>query len=412
MFDTIKSTIYSLGRTLIKPIDWLIENPTVKLLLLMGLILSLFISVGVVTSVLISDIAAVIASFAVGLIVNIGVYWFSDKLIVLLTGAKNVDNDPKFAEIKQMVNKLTAEANKLDPKLQMKTPRLYFMRDRANAFATGRNPQNGIVCMTSDLLKLFDLNHNEDKAALKAILAHEISHIRHRDTFFMTSVAVVMNLLEIVAKTSFYCARANLFDRSKNNDTSTLQKVSIFAATLVLSSIIMPFSKILGTCFLSRTREYGADRGAFELMQNEKPMIRALRKLQKHVENPEFSPATEKNSSKLSRFDGVKAMCVSPDEVLNGNNTNKKSHFIVRFFKWLISEGISTHPTFDNRVKALNELAEKQRKERANTPPRVQVGKPLFHGYQPPAETNTQNYHQGGYTIQQQPKLGYTAPRF
>lgn len=380
------SFLKSIGSNILKPFHWFINNPTIKLLILMGLILSVFTTIGIITSLLISDIAVVLISFTVGALINLGIYWFSDKLIVLLTGAKNVDNDPKFAHIKQTIKELTDEANILDHKLNMKIPKLYFMQDRANAFATGRNPQNGLVCVTSDLLKLFDINKREDQQALKAILAHEISHIRHRDIFFMTSVAVVMNLMETVSKTAFYRARSNLLNNSGKKDNNVLANLGLFTTTLILSTVIMPVAKLLGTCFLSRTREYGADRGAFELMHDEKPMIRALRKLQQHVASPEFAPSSSKDKSKLSRFDGVKAMCLSPDEVLTDSKPGKKSNFIIRFFKWIANEGISTHPTFDNRVRALEELAADQTKSQviaSSDTKGPQMGKPLYYGYQP-----------------------------
>src|SRR2546426_7081944 len=111
-------------------------------------------------------------------ILNLGAYWFSDKIVLRMYGAREI-NPSDFADLHAMVRELAMRAN-------LPMPRLYLIPEEApNAFATGRNPQRGVVAVTEGLLRLLD------REEVAGVIAHELGHIKNRDTQIMSVAATI-----------------------------------------------------------------------------------------------------------------------------------------------------------------------------------------------------------------------------
>ncbi|WP_419420071.1 zinc metalloprotease HtpX [Legionella sp. D16C41] len=148
-------------------------------------------------------------------------------------------------------------------------PKVYLIEaDYMNAFASGYSEKSAMVAITRGLIEKLD------RAELQAVMAHELSHIRHNDIKLTLTVAVLSNILLIVIDILFYSViyRGNN-DRRQNNNANTL------ATVIIVLRYVLPLITVLLTLFLSRTREYMADSGSVELMRDNEPMARALLKI-------------------------------------------------------------------------------------------------------------------------------------
>lgn len=152
-------------------------------------------------------------------------------------------------------------------------PKVYLIEaDYMNAFASGYSEKSAMVAITRGLMGKLD------RAELQAVMAHELSHIRHHDIKLTLMVAVLSNILLIVIDVLFY---AVVFRRDKNEDNR-------LASIIIVLRYVLPLLTMVLTLFLSRTREYMADAGAVELMRDNEPMARALLKISAdHTEHAE-----------------------------------------------------------------------------------------------------------------------------
>lgn len=143
-------------------------------------------------------------------------------------------------------------------------PRIFIIEaDYMNAFASGYSEKSAMVAITRGLMEKLD------RAELQAVMAHELSHIRHHDIKLTLSVAVLSNILLVVIDILFY---SMLFKRDRREDNRLLIVIMVLRYVLPLITVVL-------TLFLSRTREYMADAGAVELMRDNEPMARALLKI-------------------------------------------------------------------------------------------------------------------------------------
>jgi heat shock protein HtpX len=193
-----------------------------------------------------------------GLVFVGGSYWFSDKLAIAAARAKPV-TEQEAPRLYAMVRELTSRA-------EMPMPRLYVSpSEQPNAFATGRSPNHAAVAVTQGLL------HALDDDEVKGVLAHEISHVRHRDILISSVAAAVAMAIMFVARMAMFSAlfggRGN--DRDGGNVVGAL--LMIVLAPLAASMIQMA---------ISRSREYEADRGGAELLGSGEPLARALEKIE------------------------------------------------------------------------------------------------------------------------------------
>ncbi|MGC1182432.1 zinc metalloprotease HtpX [Legionella sp.] len=162
-------------------------------------------------------------------------------------------------------------------------PKVFIIEaDYMNAFASGYSEKSAMVAITRGLINKLD------RAELQAVMAHELSHIRHYDIKLTLTVAVLSNILLIVVDVLFYSV---LFRRDNRRDDNRLLMV------IMILRYVLPLLTVLLTLFLSRTREYMADAGCVELMRNNEPLARALVKINAdHAQHAEYYSAEYGNT--------------------------------------------------------------------------------------------------------------------
>ena len=277
-----------------------------KTVILMTIMMVLFLIVG---STLGGESGLIIA-FIFSLIMNFGAYWFSDKIVLKIYRAQEVTRE-EFPELHEIVERLSQKA-------MLPMPRVYVMNNPTpNAFATGRNPDNGAVAVTTGILKL--LNRDE----LEGVIAHELTHIKNRDILVGTIAATLVGTITFLARMAGYAALFGGRDREGSSGLSSL-------ILLILSPIIA----ILLQMAISRSREYMADAGGAGISGKPLGLANALNKL--NYANKQI-PMTNAGPSSAHMF------IVNP---LSGKS-------FMRLF--------STHPATEERIKRLQEIAEGKR---------------------------------------------------
>ncbi|PKP70231.1 MAG: protease HtpX [Alphaproteobacteria bacterium HGW-Alphaproteobacteria-5] len=194
--------------------------------------------------------AAIALLVAAGM--NLFTYWNADKIVLRMHNAREVDmaSAPDFYG---MVRDLARRAG-------LPMPRVYIVEDASpNAFATGRNPENAAVAATTGLLQMLD----RDEVA--AVMAHELGHVRNRDTLVMTMVATIAGAISMIANFA-------LFFRGGNGNGGN-------AVAAILAVVVAPFAAMIVQMAISRTREYGADAAGAEISGNPAALASALAKI-------------------------------------------------------------------------------------------------------------------------------------
>jgi heat shock protein HtpX len=192
-------------------------------------------------------------------LMNMGAYWWSDKLILRMYGAQEV-SAAQAPELWRIVHNLARRAD-------IPMPRLYVIPAEApNAFATGRSPQHAVVAVTAGLLRLLD--HEE----LEGVLAHELAHVRHRDTLIMTIAASLAGALSMLADMAMW---STLFGFGHAEDEEGGHPLAG-----LLGIIVAPIAAMLIQLAISRSREFGADEMGARLTHNPLALAQALRKLE------------------------------------------------------------------------------------------------------------------------------------
>lgn len=211
--------------------------------------------------------------FALGM--NVFSYWFSDKIILRMYGAREV-SEAEAPELHRMVAELAAEAG-------IPKPRVCYIPDESpNAFATGRNPQNGVVAVTAGILRILT------PTELKGVLAHEIGHIRNRDILIQTVAATVAGAIMILADMARWGA---FFGMARDDEEGG----GLGTLGTILVAIFAPIAAMLIQMAISRSREYLADETGAHLCHNPESLARALEKLAYGVQAVpmDAKPATE-----------------------------------------------------------------------------------------------------------------------
>ncbi len=243
-----------------------------------------------------------------------------DRLMLL--GTESFQITPETARNlreKQLYN--VVEEMKVSAGLQY-MPKVYLIEaDYMNAFASGYSEKSAMVAITRGLFEKLD------RAELQAVMAHELSHIRHHDIKLTLMVAVLSNILLIVIDVLFY---AVLFKRERRGDNRLLIVIMVLRYVLPLITIILAL-------FLSRTREYMADSGAVELMRDNDPMARALLKISNdHQQNAEqYREDYGRTAHEQVRQASYLYDPSSIDPVKS------------------LGSAFSTHPSIENRLKAI-----------------------------------------------------------
>lgn len=245
-------------------------------------------------------------------------YYYSDKIVLGISGARpaNKAEDKIFS---QVVENLCIGAG-------IPKPKLYVIEDTAmNAFATGRDPEHGVVCATTGILST--LNRTE----LEGVMAHELSHIRNYDTRLMSVVSVMVGLIALLADWFMRSMWWGGGRRDRDDD-----KGNIGAIIMVVGIIFAIISPIIGQLIqlaISRRREFMADGGSVELTRQPQGLISALQKISADREPLE---AANKATAHLYIMNPFK----------------EKSHGTVGWFSGLFN----THPPVAERIKALQNM--------------------------------------------------------
>ncbi|MGC8784927.1 MAG: zinc metalloprotease HtpX [Armatimonadota bacterium] len=228
---------------------------TLKVGVLLVALTALFIFVGDA----IGGRGGAMIAFALALVMNFVSYWFSDKIVLGMYGARAL-SPAEAPDLYRLVERLSDRAG-------IPVPRLYVVPgEQPNAFATGRDPAHAAVAVTAGLLHL--LNTEE----VEGVLAHEIAHIKHRDTLTMTVVATIAGavmLLADMARWAMIFGGVRSDDREGNNPL-----VYLFIM------IVAPIAAMLIQLAISRAREYEADATGAKLAGSPDGLISALRKLE------------------------------------------------------------------------------------------------------------------------------------
>jgi len=240
---------------------------TLKTGILMSLLMGLFLVVGAI----VGGQAGMMIAFVMAAGMNLFAYWNSDRMLLSMYGARQVDEN-SAPELYRLVQRLAQAAHLPMPKV--------FISDnpQPNAFATGRNPQHAAVCVTQGLL---DRVGQEE---LAGVLAHELGHVRNRDTLTMTIVAVMAGAIGMLANFAFFMGGGR-----RNNPLGLVG--------ILLVTMLAPFAAILVQMAISRSREYEADRAGAEITGRPLWLAGALEKIDRAArgtDNPEAdaNPAT------------------------------------------------------------------------------------------------------------------------
>lgn len=200
-----------------------------------------------------------VVAFGFALLINFGSYWFSDRIVLAMYGAQPVD-EATAPEIYRVIRTLTSRAG-------LPMPRVYIIpEDTPNAFATGRNPAHAAVAVTQGILRVL----SEDE--LEGVLAHELSHVKNRDTLTMTLAATLAGAVTMVARMAGY---AVMFGGRRSDDEDSGS--SAFGAIVMM--IVAPIAAILIQLAISRAREFQADASGARMAGRPWGLAKALEKL-------------------------------------------------------------------------------------------------------------------------------------
>lgn len=252
---------------------------------------------------------------------------FSDKLMLLGTEYHEItSNNTRSLEEKQLYN--TVEEMKVAAGLSY-MPKIYIIEaDYMNAFASGYSEKSAMVAITQGLLDKLD------RAELQAVMAHELSHIRHMDIKLTLMASVLANLMLILIDILFYGVIFGGGRRSREREGGNWLIIII-----VILRYVLPLITVLLMLLLSRTREYMADAGAVELMRDNDPLARALLKISGDYQQNQDHYATEYQNT---RHEEVRREAYIFDPTTAGISNKQAS-----------SDFFSTHPTLEKRLAAI-----------------------------------------------------------
>jgi heat shock protein HtpX len=211
-------------------------------------------------------------ALVIGGAMNLAAYWFSDKMVLRMYKAHEVD-ETSAPQLYRMVKELAGRA-------ELPMPRIYLIDEaQPNAFATGRNPENAAVAATTGILRL--LTPRE----LRGVMAHELAHVRHRDILISTISATVAGAISTLANFGMFFSGA----QNRENGGNPL--------LAILVMILAPIAAMLIQFAISRTREFGADRRGAEISGDPDALADALAKIDAYARgipmpSAEAQPAT------------------------------------------------------------------------------------------------------------------------
>jgi heat shock protein HtpX len=198
-------------------------------------------------------------AFIMAFVMNMGSYWFSDKIVLAMYHAQPID-EHQSPELYRIVRELAAEAH-------LPMPRIYMIPEEApNAFATGRNPENAVVAVTEGIMRILT------PGEVKGVLAHELGHVKNRDILVSSIAATLAGAVMILAHMAQWAA---IFGGGRSDDDD---RGGGFLG-LIVTVILAPIAATLIQLAISRSREYLADETGARLAHNPENLARALEKL-------------------------------------------------------------------------------------------------------------------------------------
>jgi heat shock protein HtpX len=226
---------------------------------LLALLTGLFVVIGGALGGQVGMVIALV--FAVAM--NMGAWWFSDKLALRMSGAQEVSLEEQ-PELHRMVETLSLRAG-------IPKPRVYIIESETpNAFATGRSPTHGAVAVTTGIARL--LNKDE----LAGVIAHELAHIKHRDTLISSVAASIAGAVSMIADMAMW---AMIFGGLGGSDEDEEGGIAGMVGGL-LTMILAPIMAVIIQMAISRSREFSADAGGAQIMGDPLPLASALEKLE------------------------------------------------------------------------------------------------------------------------------------
>ena len=280
---------------------------TIKTFFLLMVLTGLLLLIGAA----IGGQAGIIIAVIIALAMNFGAYWFSDKIALSMAHARQIteEEDP---ELFQLVAEQAQLAN-------MPMPKVYEIdTDSPNAFATGRNPQNATVAVTTGIRRILT------REELAGVMAHEMAHVGNRDTLIMAIVATIAGAISMLAIMAQFAAIFGSFGGHHDDDEGGGGNMF----SLLIIAIIMPIAATIIRMAISRAREFQADQTGAHNCGNPEALARALEKLEM---GSEIRPM-KVNEAASHLF------IVNP---LSGRS-------MARLF--------STHPPIEERVRRLREM--------------------------------------------------------
>lgn len=224
-----------------------------KTVALLGLLTALFLFIGQ----LFGGTFGVLIAVILAILMNFGAYWFSDRIILKMYKAQEV-TPHELPELYRMVKILSERGG-------IPMPKVYVIPEKApNAFATGRNPQNAAVAVTVGIMELLDRDE------LFGVLAHEIGHIKNRDTLVMTVAGAVGGAISFIADMALW---SSLFGGSDEDEGGS-------PIGGLLGVLVAPFAAMLIQMAISRSREFIADESGAKLCGNPLALAAALQKIE------------------------------------------------------------------------------------------------------------------------------------
>jgi heat shock protein HtpX len=275
---------------------------TLRTGVLMAALTGLFLAVGA----LVGGSTGMLIAFVIALATNLFAYWNSDKVLLSMYGARQVDA-AGAPDLYRLVERLAAQA-------QLPMPKVFITENpQPNAFATGRNPDHAAVCVTTGLLA--QVNQDE----LAGVLAHELGHVKHRDTLTMTITAVIAGAISMLANMAFFIGGS----RDRDHPMGMVG--------MLLVTMLAPIAAMLVQAAISRSREFEADRAGAEITGRPMWLASALGQIERAAERVPNYPADA--------------------------NPATAHMFIINPLHGGISGLFATHPSTEERIARLRAMA-------------------------------------------------------
>ncbi len=285
----------------------------------MTLFFGIVIAIGWVFAQVFDNQAILYIAVIFSIIMNVVSYWFSDKIVLAMHHAEPVEMK-SHPELYRVLENLTITAG-------LPMPKFYLIQDaQPNAFATGRNAEHAVVCVTSGLLDI------TDRSELEGVLAHELSHIGNRDMLLSTVAVVLVGFISILSNMFMRSMWFGGMGRSRDDGENGGGILIIIGIAL---SILAPIFATLLQLAISRRREFLADTSGALLTRYPEGLASALQKISRY-------------SRPLATANNATAHLFLQNPFGSDGDENKKTPFLVKIF--------STHPPIADRIAALKDM--------------------------------------------------------